>query len=426
MSVTLQLVLLVVFAFFAGHVVHRYASRYAKLSGVEYLLIGALVGPQLPPRLLTSASLGQLAPLISLLLGLAGFLVGLETRVRARVGSYSIAAFLIGALSLSALTVCFSAMAQMLLGGTSQALYSTPAFEWAGYRYWLHIEERPLEVGVVLAAAAIVTFSSTLAEVPSHGFARRAPVFSFLCAVAWWGQVWAVVSVGCVLALTHEVLVTPWWVVEPLSWLGGSLALGVVFGVLFTLFVSGERSTNRIFLATVGTVTIGAGIGAALGVSAMFVNLICGATVALISKRRLRLQEELRRLRQPIYVMLLILVGALWSPPEDSWIWLLPFGYVACRWLVRRSVPSLVMRVLTPLRVDRVGQGLIAQGTLAVAVAADYSILAPQDGSLVLTTVLVGTLVFDMFSARSLSRLLIDEAAEHSEVSQFQGVEVGS
>ena len=80
MSVTILLVGLVVFAFFAAHLLNRYAARYVPLSGVEYLLVGALIGPQIPPRVLSNASLEQLRPLVSLLLGLMGFLVGLQAR----------------------------------------------------------------------------------------------------------------------------------------------------------------------------------------------------------------------------------------------------------------------------------------------------------------------------------------------------------
>src|SRR5690606_34971639 len=105
----------------------------------------------------------------------------------------------------------------------------------------------------------------------------------------------------------------------------------------------------------------------------------------------------LRRLRQAIFVMLLILIGALWAPPDHAWMWAMPAAYIGLRWAVKAWVPALGAHIFASLRVDRLGDGLMGQGTLAVAVAADYSLQAPAAAPLILTTVIVGTLAFDLF-----------------------------
>ena len=80
MNLTVVLVLVVIFSFGIGHLLTRYASRFVTLSGAEYILVGVLIGPHFPWKLVSEQALVQLSPLISLLLGLVGFVIGLRGR----------------------------------------------------------------------------------------------------------------------------------------------------------------------------------------------------------------------------------------------------------------------------------------------------------------------------------------------------------
>jgi hypothetical protein len=71
---------------------------------------------------------------------------------------------------------------------------------------------------------------------------------------------------------------------------------------------------------------------------------------------------------------------------------------------------------LTHIDSRRVGVGLLSQGTLAVAVAVDYALTVPARAGIVLTTAIVGTLVFDVFAQGALKRYLIDAEAETAPV----------
>jgi hypothetical protein len=64
--------------------------------------------------------------------------------------------------------------------------------------------------------------------------------------------------------------------------------------------------------------------------------------------------------------------------------------------------------VLWSERVPRIGSGFMGQGTLAVALAVDVSLRFRQWESIVLTTVLVGTLLSELLSQRAMRRLLAD------------------
>ena len=79
---TLILVALIGGAFLISGLLHRYAERSNLVSGIEYALVGVLIGPVMPWnwQLITPELLRSFDLLISLLLGLLGFMVGLHAR----------------------------------------------------------------------------------------------------------------------------------------------------------------------------------------------------------------------------------------------------------------------------------------------------------------------------------------------------------
>jgi Kef-type K+ transport system membrane component KefB len=411
MSVTLLFVALVVFAFFATHLINRYASRFLPVSGAEYLVIGALIGPQIPLGVLSTDSLLQLTPVVSLLLGLSGFLVGLQARRSVRHVRSSLVGLAVALSTLLGLAAVFAVLYGWILPAEEAPLLQKWLFRVQGYQVELFFTWPQLAVAVVLAAAGTITFSATLSGLDGD---RRleVPAYRLLGSCAFYGQVVAIAAVAAILVWARSRTA----VVElpAAGWFFGVLALGVVLGVCFTLFVGHEQSTSRIFVATVGTVTFGAGVGTELGVSPLFVNLVAGATVVFTSRDHGNLRRELERLRHPISVLLLVLTGALWVAPERSVFWLFPPVYLASRWFFRMTLPGLWTRALTRIDASRIGVGLLSQGTLAVAVGVDYALQVPSHAGVVLTTVIVGTLVFDVFAQGALKRYLVDAEAEHA------------
>ncbi|HEU4581170.1 MAG TPA: hypothetical protein VFS67_23090 [Polyangiaceae bacterium] len=410
MSVTLLLVVLVVFAFFAAHLLNRYAARFVPLSGVEYLVVGALIGPQISPQLLSSASLDQLRPLVSLLLGVMGFLVGLQARRKSEAWRFTVTGALIALATLLLLAIPFAAAYGLLVSPTDTLLLERTLFVIDGYRFELFLTREQCAIALVLAAVAGVSFT-----LPGRsGRWTEAPVFQLLRRAALAGQWVAVTAVALVLAWTRSRAPASSIEGSAAYWFLGAIVLGVVLGACFTLFVGQETVTSRIFLATVGTMTFGAGIGAELGVSPLFVSLVTGATVAFSSRHHEQLREQLNRLHHPSAVLLLVLAGALWVPPAEATLWLFPVVYLAFRWLARRTLPSFFTWLTTRVDPTRLGVGLLRQGTLAVAVALDFALRAPEHAGVVLTTAITGALAFDVLARGALRRFLIDAGTEHS------------
>ncbi len=412
MNVTLLLVGLVVFAFFVGQVLNRYVSRYVALSGAEYLLVGALIGPQLPPRLVTADSLELLVPLMSLLLGLTGFLVGLRARHSFGGWKYTAVGSLnaLGMLGVVALA-CTTLTVSLGINEHSPTALEHQILQWGSWVLEIHVTPEQMLLGMALAAAAAVATSGLLISV-GESLRASSETFKLLRTAALLSQLLAITTIGIVLAVGrgesgYFIRALGGW-----GWVLGAIGLGLICGICFTLFIGHEKSTSRIFLATVGTVTFAAGVGSALGVSPLFVNLVAGMTVGGLSRHERVLSKELDRLQHPIFVLLLILTGAMWTPVSGS-LWLFPLVYIVVRLLAGRALLHGLTKGLTNINPERIGLGLLAQGTLAVAVAVDYSLQVPAHAPVVLTTVLLGTLVSDMAAGGVVRRVLVDAEADN-------------
>ena len=86
MSTTVLFVGVVVFAFVAGRFIDRFAAKLLLFSGMEYLVLGILLGPISPIGPLNEQTLVALDLFVSKVLGVIGFLVGLGAR-RGRGGT---------------------------------------------------------------------------------------------------------------------------------------------------------------------------------------------------------------------------------------------------------------------------------------------------------------------------------------------------
>jgi Kef-type K+ transport system membrane component KefB len=406
-NVTLLLVLVVISSFVIGRIVARLASRYVALSGAEYMLVGVLIGPHVGLGLIHEGTLEFVRPLISLLLGLSGFLVGLRGRdaiARPRVTLIGFGSAL-GVVALCG--VCLLPLLVNLVPAPRTGfVFQRELYRSHGALLEIYVTSTHLWLALCLGAAAAVT-SSVLIEGLRRIHAAAGPVTDLLQAAARASQLTAVIVLGLVLATTRATQTGGSLTLSVWQW-GLFATLGsVVCGLLFGWFLGKDEDPNRIFLASVGLVTFAAGAGAVLAVSPLFVNALAGLTVATTSKHAERLRRELDRLQHVLFVLLMIFAGTMWSPVRGA-LWLLPLVYVLARFLARRLVMGVWSRLLLVEHVPRLGNAFLGQGTLATAIGVDFSMRFPQWQSLVLTTVLFGTLLSELFSQRVTRRLLAD------------------
>lgn len=405
METTLLLVALIVFAFAVSRVLARYASKYFVVSGVEYIVLGLFVGPV--AGIIDAQTFSKLRILMALLLGLIGMLLGLSARgVRRSWG----AAF-VGLVTSLLVLVGVGAAALAIIEFVAEPVepsFELARFGWDPYVLVFEAQVHNIRLAATIGCCAAVSSGAMLTEA-ARVLRARGPVLDFLELQALVSQLVALGVFGIVLASarateTADELNLPIWL-----WGVGIAAVGGVSGWLFSRFLGAERNETRVLVSAVGVVTFSAGIGVALGVSPLVVNLIAGMVVSFTSPDAPVVERAVVRLRHPILVLIRVFAAAAWAPVAGL-IWLMPPLYTAARFVARRVTTHPMARVFRRdlPRVPRLGIGLLGQGGVAVAIALSFALRFPSDAGVVLTTVLGGLVLSDLFSFRAVRRVLAD------------------
>ena len=262
---------------------------------------------------------------------------------------------------------------------------------------------RPAVVaGIGLGAVATVSATAGVAVV-ARQLGRRSPVVQQLEVVSATNAVAAILASGLLFAIVHPDpnaagVGRP---MTPTEWVVVTIAIGVVGGPLFHLFVGDERKVDRLFVSR-GALVLVSG-------AATYLRALAAARGALL--RRGPRQHDacaseitvaLERVERPLYFALLVLAGATWQPSMREWV--LPGPALPRSCASRRSRRGATgarsgtgccpARVTLGPRAARAGRA-----RLAIALSYLYQSGAPLS-NLVFTAAVASVLLTDLLSAR--------------------------
>ncbi|HEX6535033.1 MAG TPA: hypothetical protein VF041_10565 [Gemmatimonadaceae bacterium] len=379
----LILVLAVALAYLAAHVAFDWlAKRFLLVSGAEYLLLGILLGPQVS-GVLSANTMSGFGPLITLALGWIGAIVGtqftLPTLVRIPGLTYRLA-------FIEALTTAF------IVAGASAYLIA-----------WLTDSalREAVVPAVALGAIAAVSAPAGIEVATRRLRAQREPIVRQLQVATAVDALVGIVAMGLLFCLRHPVDSSAGATVTPTEWAVISVAIGVVGGALFHLFLGGETHTDRLFISLAGAIILASGAAAYLHLSPVLTSAIVGATLINTSRSREAIARTLASSERPFYFAMLVFAGASWRPSGLTW-WAAPvLLFLVLRVVGKIGGARLGARIndALPIVGRDWGRALLGQGGLAVALALDYTRFA-------------GTLLPNVvFSAAIASVLLTDVTA---------------
>lgn len=381
------LILLVVLGYLAARFAVDWLARHALVvSGAEYLVLGLLLGPR-GTELLGPQQLTSMTPFFTLAIGWMGVSIGFQ--------------FWLPVLTRTPGILFRMAFVESLI---------TMGLVAAGS--WLLMVGVPIGSGIIAPVVALLpatvlgaiaaTSSLQGSQIAAKSLGRRNLAVRQLEVAASIDAFVAVTAVSVALAAFHvpvDVLVR-----EPTAteWMVIAGAIGLVGGWLFHLFLGEERSLDRLFIAVAGAVILTTGAATYIGMSALLPGFLLGFILVNTSQQREQVGNLLGRVDRPLYFLMLVSAGALWSPSAtDVFVPLLVFlglrfsGKVGGAWIAARA--NGLIDSFGP----RWGLALVGQGGLAIAVALDYSLsrsaVVPD---LVFTAALCSVLLTDIFSAR--------------------------
>ncbi|MFT4623844.1 MAG: hypothetical protein ACI8PZ_002500 [Myxococcota bacterium] len=392
MALLLALVALVGVAHLTAHWASSWLQRrYLVLTGVEYVLLGLLLGPSVLPTVHIVDDLTRIAPIVAFAAGWHGLIAGAELDLRTWTESDPRSTRL--------------ALVASALAGATVAL---PLW-WFFRSGWLLPPCTPddalLGAGFLGAAAAagspaaveLIGVRYPDARTALTSILERAARQSDILAIAVFGLLYCVVHVG-----ETNLVTTP----GTSDWVLLSVGSGLALGVLFALFVGDEDDENTRFLALFGIIVFASGAAYFVQLSALLINLLLGFVLAN-TRRGAGLFDALRTTARPVRLILLTFAGALWQPIDPLAGVVVVGGALALR-LVGLALGGWLASQGTGLRGD-LFRGMVPQGEVAIAIALSFRLV--YDGpavDLAYTAIVVSVVVNELIGPWVLRGLLAD------------------
>lgn len=395
MIATLQLLAILGLGYLGTHyLAERIRSRFQVVTGVEFVVLGVLVGPYVTD-VMTPEVLLQLGPVTSLAIGALGLSLGLHFRFDSVQGKHRESGELSG----------FGVLATLLFVGTPAL-----ALVW-----WVTPGEDlrdALAAAAGLGAIAAVSAPGAIRAVREsmEGNARLGRVLE---ASAHFDQVLATALFGLVFCVFHVGQTSGIRALTATEWVAVTVGFGVVLGVLFFLFLGRERDPERLLLALIGIILFSSGSAYYLNLSPLLVNLVLGLMLGTMSRHGKGLRDVMDSIERPLIVVVLVLAGASWSLPalKSPLVWAFIAICLVGRPLGKAFGGALTFRYGEGVadQTPTMGLGSLAHGALAVAMAVNFSqVYSGPAADGLFSAVLVSVLVWEVLAPGQIRRALID------------------
>jgi Kef-type K+ transport system membrane component KefB len=384
--------------------------RLLFVTGTEYILIGALLGP-VGFGVLDADTLAGLGPFAAVGLGFVGLHFGMQLEA-----------------SLLRVIPLFYNIAPVVHAAGGAIMAGVPA--WLLFSHWYGPGRETVAAAMILAAAAACSSPAPLEILFKLRRYSASSLLQMLRHLAEMGELPALVLLTLAVCYRHPAgLLTDWPIPSTLQWLAVSIVLGCVFGLTLTLLPRlGREGTGRLVVGVVSAVLFFAGLARYLHLSPLVVSLVAGAVLINVPGPRRRVYRLISRTERPFHLFLLLLAGAFWDPPASlaaDWtsMALLAFGLILLRVLGKYLAGQILARTTHAPRDPprNFGLGLVAQGGIAAAMALDYLQAGTAPVSqLVVTIILLSVVVTEICAPWLILRVLAADRREHppAEVAQ--------
>jgi Kef-type K+ transport system membrane component KefB len=360
----LGLLILLVLAYFGGHPRVQVLERKLGVSqvitaGFPFVILGlALRSPRL--GLLSDTLLAELSPLLRVGLGCIGFVCGFRfgNQLRHSLGSDIVRVATLGTAVPFVVVAAISGTLLLVLdGGLHASALRDPVF---------------LRDALILGTAGAMT-ARTSTEVFRADDADR-----LLARILRLEELAGIFGL-MVVAAYFRPMVDVSWQLPGTAWLLITIGLGTTLGLVAYFIFKGPRESPDFVVLTLGTIGFCAGAAGYLRLSPVVVAFIAGTFLVLLpDERRDRIRSALRRLERPVYLLALIVIGALWQ--VDDWTgWVLVPVFTVARMMGKWLGTGLGL-YRTDIQLtseERQALAVSPMGPLAIAIVVNAQLLYP-------------------------------------------------
>jgi hypothetical protein len=380
----LGLLSLMVLAYLGGHPrVLRWEERLGIsqviTAGFPFVILG-LIARSPVVGIINDSVLAELSPLLRLGLGWIGFVIGFRFDTRMFEGLPSGTAGFVALSTLFPFALVVGASAALLLAVTDAAPdVRDPVF---------------LRDALILGTAAAMT-----AVTPSRAPASGAPASAVLRVIRL-EELAGIIGLAFVAAFFRPQGASVSWQLPGTAWVLMTLGLGAAAGLLVYAILQRRTGGADFLVLTLGSISFAAGAAGYLLLSSVVVAFIAGVLLANFpGTYHARLREMLLGLERPIYLLSLLIVGALWQVTDwRGWV-LMPVFMITRlvgKWLAAELAHT---RTALPLSIDeRRMLALSPLGPLAIAIVINAQLLYPGGSiSLIVSAVIGGGVLTETF-----------------------------
>ena len=351
------------------------------LSGIVYLFLGLYLG-EMGSGILSGNVLNGLTPILSFSLGWIGFIFGfqLEHRyLRKFPGNY---------LGLS----LFQSLVVMLFGfaGSLSVL-----------RILLPAAGSGIRTGMAAAFGLLISLNSPIllnaAAFTMNRKGRSYYLARFLVSVSGF---WALLGLSFVTSFWHFPIANPRSIGKGMMLMLVSTAFPVLLGWMFHLLTRRKISEQDLLVYLLGLVFFVSGASFTFHFPPLYVCMVLGMTFSNLTKKQEKIYRLLLSTEKPLYIILLILIGALWKFSFGYEIALMVVAMILVRIMgYAVSSPAFVKLFGFPWRLpSRFGLSFLSFGGIGVAYAVSLHQVYPLPESdyflsVALLSILLGEIV---------------------------------
>jgi hypothetical protein len=359
MKITFALLIIIFLAFSGYHLTFRHFrlplfARIFYLTGIEFLVLGLLLGPQFL-NLVDPETQKGLAPLSALLLGWIGLLFGFQFEIK-KLRRFPLEFF-------------FGAVFEGLV---------TLALIFTGVYLTLMLccdipDSFMIVVAITLAAAGGCTAQTGLAFLSPDLIAERQNTVKLLRFISSVDGLIPLLIFGLCFFYNPSTGSGGSWIGG--LWPGILTSLCASFGLLllFTLFISHRRFQKELILVVIGMTMLTSGLASSLKFSPLLTNFFVGFWLVNLSRDKERIYQILMTVEKPTYLLLLVFLGVCIRFDAMGLV-LLALVYCLYRTLGKFLAGFLLTRLNPELQKHpaQLGFGLLAQGGLSLAIFLDF------------------------------------------------------
>lgn len=358
------------------------------LTELMYLSIGLVIGPNFL-GFLDEEILNAFSPLIFLGLGWIGMLFGIQLNFR------DIRRFPKGFFGIT------------IFQGLFPLIFVFLAF----VAYFAYMGDMPggliLSTALIFGSVSVCTSQSAMAVMSRDTAKKKRGLLVLMRYISSLDDLLAIPLLA--LAFAYEGFHTiggsvyfRWWDVVL-----ATIMLGLLSGFILNLLIRMAGDRREISLLIISVVILFVGVSRYLNISPIFIAVLAGMILANLSPNRDEVTDFLIKGEKPIFLIFLIISGALLEFVPQVLI-VVPL-FIGVRLIAKALGGLFVSKTFqTNFEIPKnIGLGLVPQGSLSLAIALSFVMSAPQIvGTLLIFSVAASVLLHEPFATLALNRVL--------------------